>query len=31
MHSDLMKNNIAALKNERVVQLDFMFPSAVLI
>ena len=30
MHFDLMKNNMAALNNERVVQIDFIFLSAVL-
>ena len=25
VHFDLMKNNMAALNNERVVQIDFMF------
>ena len=30
MHFELMKNNMAALNNERVVQIDFLFLSAVL-
>ena len=30
MHFDLMKNNMAALNNERVVQIDFIFLSAIL-
>ena len=30
MHFDLMKNNMAALNNERVVQIDFIVLSAVL-
>ena len=30
MHFDLMKNNMAALNNERVVQIDFIFFSAIL-
>ena len=30
MHFDLMTNNMAALNNERVVQIDLIFPSAVL-
>ena len=30
MHFDLMKNNMAALNNEHVVQIDFIFLSAVL-
>ena len=30
MHFDLMKNNMAALNNERVVQIDFIFLSVVL-
>ena len=29
-HFDLMKNNTEALNNERVVQIDFIFLSAVL-
>ena len=30
MHFDLMKNNMAALNNERVVQIDFIFLYAIL-
>ena len=30
MHFDLMKSNMAALNNEPVVQMDFIFISAVL-
>ena len=30
MHFDLMKSNMAALNNERIVQIDFIFLFAVL-
>ena len=30
MHFDLMKNNMVALNNESVAQIDFIFLSAIL-